>query len=103
MGADRARIAFAAADEMDYPSGMISRRYAAGVRRRVVVKAWALLLGAAALFTPARALDPIPDKLVVLTFDDSVASHYSVVRPILKRYGFGATFFITEGFSFQNI
>jgi len=36
----------------------------------------------------------------VLTFDDSVASHYSVVRPILKRYRFGATFFITEGFSF---
>lgn len=48
------------------------------------------------------ALEPIPDKLVVLTFDDSVASHYSVVRPILKRYGFGATFFITEGFSFRT-
>jgi ABC-type branched-subunit amino acid transport system ATPase component len=24
------------------------------------------------------------------------------VRPILKRYGFGATFFITEGFSFRT-
>jgi len=48
------------------------------------------------------ALEPVPDKLVVLTFDDSVASHYSVVRPILKRYGFGATFFITEGFSFPT-
>jgi protein-S-isoprenylcysteine O-methyltransferase Ste14/peptidoglycan/xylan/chitin deacetylase (PgdA/CDA1 family) len=45
-------------------------------------------------------LERIPDKLVVLTFDDSVASHYTVVRPLLKRYGFGATFFITEGFSF---
>src|SRR5262245_14735618 len=44
-------------------------------------------------------LDTVPDKLVVLTFDDSVASQYSVVRPILKRYGFGATFFISEGFS----
>jgi len=53
---------------------------------------------------PARApkLKPIPDKLVVLTFDDSVASHYAVVRPLLKRYGFGATFFITEGFSFRT-
>jgi peptidoglycan/xylan/chitin deacetylase (PgdA/CDA1 family) len=50
----------------------------------------------------ARALEPIPDKLVVVTFDDSVASHYSVVRPLLKRYGFGATFFITEGFSFRT-
>jgi peptidoglycan/xylan/chitin deacetylase (PgdA/CDA1 family) len=48
------------------------------------------------------ALEPIPDRLVVLTFDDSVKSHYSVVRPILKKYGFGATFFITEGFDFAT-
>ena len=39
---------------------------------------------------------PIPDKLVVLTFDDAPASHYSVVAPLLKRYGFGATFFVCE-------
>src|SRR5438552_15874711 len=51
---------------------------------------------------PTQTLEPVPDKLVVLTFDDSVASHYSVVRPFLKRYGFGATFFITEGFSFRT-
>ena len=44
----------------------------------------------------------IPTKLVVLTFDDSVASHYKVVRPILKELRFGATFFITEGFSFRS-
>lgn len=44
----------------------------------------------------------VPDKLVVLTFDDSKASHYTVVRPLLKQYGFGATFFITEGFSFRT-
>ncbi len=49
-----------------------------------------------------RALEPIPEKLVVLTFDDSVASHHAVVRPLLKRLGFGATFFITEGFSFPT-
>jgi peptidoglycan/xylan/chitin deacetylase (PgdA/CDA1 family) len=47
-------------------------------------------------------LEPIPDKLVVLTFDDSKASHYTVVRPLLKKYGFGATFFITEGFMFPT-
>ncbi len=45
---------------------------------------------------------PIPDKLVVLTFDDSAKSHYTVVRPILLKYNFGATFFITEGFDFRN-
>lgn len=44
----------------------------------------------------------VPDKLVVLTFDDSALSHYNVVRPILKEYGFGATFFITEGFDFRT-
>ncbi len=38
----------------------------------------------------------IPDKLVVLTFDDATASQYSVVAPLLKQYGFGATFFICE-------
>ena len=48
------------------------------------------------------AVEPVPDKLVVLTFDDSVASHYTVARPLLKRYGFGASFFITEGFSFHT-
>ena len=47
-------------------------------------------------------LEPIPDKLVVLTFDDSKASHYTVVRAILKKHGFGATFFITEGFTFRT-
>ena len=51
---------------------------------------------------PALAAAAVPDKLVVLTFDDSVASHYSVVRPLLKQYGFSATFFITEGFSFRT-
>ena len=49
-----------------------------------------------------RRPEPIPDKLVVLTLDDSKASHYTVVRPLLKQYGFGATFFITEGFAFRT-
>lgn len=44
----------------------------------------------------------IPDRLVVLTFDDSAKSHYTVVRPILRQYEFGATFFITEGFDFRE-
>jgi len=44
----------------------------------------------------------IPDKLVVLTFDDSSKSHFTVVRPLLLKYGFGATFFITEGWDFAT-
>ncbi|QDU80862.1 Polysaccharide deacetylase [Polystyrenella longa] len=56
-----------------------------------------------AVFTPPLlALEPIPDKLVVLTFDDSVKSHITVVRPILKKHGFGGTFYITEGFDFKE-
>ncbi len=51
---------------------------------------------------PAFALGPIPDKLVVLTFDDSVKSHFTIVRPILLKHKFGATFFITEGFDFKT-
>ena len=38
----------------------------------------------------------IPDKMVVLTFDDAPASHYSVVAPLLQQYGFDATFFVCE-------
>lgn len=41
--------------------------------------------------TPAH-----PKKIVVLTFDDGVKTHYSVVAPILTKYGFSATFFFCE-------
>jgi peptidoglycan/xylan/chitin deacetylase (PgdA/CDA1 family) len=57
---------------------------------------------AAQLAASTVALEPIPEKLVVLTFDDSVKSHFTVVRPILLKYGLGATFFITEGFDFPT-
>ena len=52
--------------------------------------------------THALALEPIPDKLVVLTFDDSSRSHATVAAPLLKKHGFGATFFVTEGFDFRT-
>ncbi len=47
-------------------------------------------------------LDPIPDGLVVLTFDDGAKSNGTFVGPLLLRYGFGATFFITEGLNFRE-
>jgi peptidoglycan/xylan/chitin deacetylase (PgdA/CDA1 family) len=52
--------------------------------------------------TTALALEPIPDKLVVLTFDDASKSHVTIAAPLLKRHGFGATFFVTEGFDFPT-
>jgi peptidoglycan/xylan/chitin deacetylase (PgdA/CDA1 family) len=39
---------------------------------------------------------PVPDKVVVLTFDDGVVSHATFVAPLLKKYGFGGTFFVCE-------
>ena len=39
---------------------------------------------------------PIPDKLIVLTFDDACRSHATFVGPLLRKYGFGATFYITR-------
>jgi peptidoglycan/xylan/chitin deacetylase (PgdA/CDA1 family)/alpha/beta superfamily hydrolase len=38
----------------------------------------------------------IPDKTVVLTFDDAVKSHRTVTAPLLKELDFQATFFITQ-------
>jgi len=38
----------------------------------------------------------IPDNMVVLSFDDATLSQYTVVAPLLKKYGFGATFFVCE-------
>ena len=43
---------------------------------------------------------PIPDKLVVLTFDDANKSDRSFVADIVKEHGFGATFYVTEGLGF---
>ena len=69
-------------------------------------KHWGATLGALAMLCilPARAAEPakVPDGLVVLTFDDSVASQATFVAPLLKKYGFGATFYITEGFEFAT-
>lgn len=45
---------------------------------------------------------PIPEKLVVLTFDDAAKSHATKAGPLLKKLGFGATFFVTEGFDFPT-
>jgi len=50
----------------------------------------------------AGNLQPVPDKLVVLTFDDGCKSDVTFAMPLLKKYGFGATFFITEGWRGKN-
>ncbi len=54
-----------------------------------------LIAGAAFAVEGARVA-PLPEKVVVLTFDDAVSSQYTFVAPLLKKYGFGATFFVCE-------
>ena len=44
----------------------------------------------------------IPDKLVVLTFDDGCASGYTVVAPILKEMGFNGSFYICDFDAFKT-
>lgn len=53
------------------------------------------LCAAIVLCLAANALEPIPDKTVVLTFDDAPKSHRTLVGPLLQDLGFGATFFIS--------
>ena len=45
---------------------------------------------------------PIPDRLVVLTFDDASASHATTVAPILKELNFGGSFYVCDLDSFPT-
>jgi glycosyltransferase involved in cell wall biosynthesis len=39
----------------------------------------------------------LPERPVVITFDDGLASHYTIAYPILRKYGLTATFFVRVG------
>ncbi len=45
---------------------------------------------------------PIPDKLVVLTFDDGCSTHATYVAPLLKSLGFNGSFYLCTLPSFSN-
>ena len=40
----------------------------------------------------------LPERTVVLTFDDGHASHFELAAPLLVRYRFAGTFFVTTGY-----
>ncbi|MCE9612575.1 MAG: autotransporter-associated beta strand repeat-containing protein [Chthoniobacter sp.] len=62
----------------------------------------AIAFGQAAADPDGILRQPIPDKLVVLTFDDAPASHATVVAPILKDLGFGGTMYVCDFDSFRT-
>jgi autotransporter-associated beta strand protein len=99
--------------------GKQAAQNANGIMRKVITKlaflSAALVTGIAGAQTePAREnagkpddpngvlQEPIPDKLVVLTFDDGCASGYTVVAPILKSLGFNGTFYVCDFDSFKT-
>lgn len=41
--------------------------------------------------------DGLPDRAVVVTFDDGYADFYTRALPVLEQYGFTATVFVTSG------
>jgi autotransporter-associated beta strand protein len=45
---------------------------------------------------------PIPDKTVVFTFDDSCLSNATIAAPILKKHGFGGTFYVSDAYGFRE-
>ena len=81
---------------------MVTTKVKPELRRGVMLQWLIVVLVVLVVREPISAAEFPPDKVVVLTFDDSVRSQYDVVRPILLKYGFGATFFITEGFDFNS-
>jgi len=44
----------------------------------------------------------LPNRTIILTFDDGYEDNYSIVLPVLKRYNFVANFFITTDFIGTN-
>jgi peptidoglycan/xylan/chitin deacetylase (PgdA/CDA1 family) len=45
-----------------------------------------------------RHQEPLPERPVVLTFDDGLESVYTRAFPVLARYGFPATIFLVPGY-----
>jgi peptidoglycan/xylan/chitin deacetylase (PgdA/CDA1 family) len=84
--------------------------------RMQMVLAWAVMVAGMTLSQAATTRDeaekpkdpygiirrPIPEKLVVLTFDDACLSHAKVVGPLLTKYGCGGTFFVSDAFGFST-
>src|SRR5579884_1381592 len=63
--------------------------------RRSIIKAIPAAIAACAV-RAQTSLAPIPDRAILLSFDDAVKSHRTFVAPLLRKLGFRATFFVTH-------
>lgn len=54
-------------------------------------------LGLDELLAIAEGRTPLPERAVVLTFDDGDRSVYTIAWPLLKKYGFKGVLFIVDG------
>ena len=71
---------------------------------------WVLLIAGAAIVQAEPAGDdptgivkkPIPERLVVITFDDGCASHATIAAPLLKKNGFNGTFYVSDAYLFRE-
>ena len=63
--------------------------------RKFVISGLTLLLVALTLQAKEKN-ETVQRPVVVLTFDDAVRSHYTIVAPLLKKYHFGGTFFVCD-------
>jgi peptidoglycan-N-acetylglucosamine deacetylase len=61
-----------------------------------VTRREALLTGIGVALTRTARAAAVPDRTVVLTFDDAVSSDFHFVGPLLRKYKFPATFFVCE-------
>jgi peptidoglycan-N-acetylglucosamine deacetylase len=56
----------------------------------------ALLTGIGVALTRCARAASVPDRTVVLTFDDAVSSDFHFIAPLLRKYHLPATFFVCE-------
>jgi peptidoglycan-N-acetylglucosamine deacetylase len=56
----------------------------------------ALFTGIGAALTRCARAASVPDRTVVLTFDDAVSSNFHFIAPLLRKYHLPATFFVCE-------
>jgi len=89
----------------------MNRKTITTIKRMQMGLMCAILVGGPAIgrAEPAQADDPtgiikkpIPDKTVVFTFDDGCASHATVAAPILRKRGFGGTFYVSDAYLFRE-